>query len=56
MYHNRAVDQRPRAYSTPGAQISVNDGGKRIHCVLRWGNTTGENGPWSEAASATIGA
>ncbi len=32
------------------------DGGKTARYVLRWVTTTGEKGPWSETASATIGA
>jgi len=31
-------------------------GGKTAHYMLRWVATTGEKGPWSETASATIGA
>jgi len=32
------------------------DGGKNAHYMLRWVNTKGEKGPWSETATATIGA
>ena len=32
------------------------DGGKTGHCMLRWVGTTGKKGPWSETASAPIGA
>lgn len=32
------------------------DGGKNAHYILRWVNSTGEKGPWSETASVTIGA
>lgn len=32
------------------------DGGKNAHYILRWVNPTGEKGPWSETATATIGA
>jgi len=32
------------------------DGGKTAHYMLRWVNTRDEKGPWSETASATIGA
>ncbi len=32
------------------------DGGKTAHYMLRWVNTNGVKGPWSETASATIGA
>ena len=31
-------------------------GGKNAHYMLRWVNPTGEKGPWSETATATIGA
>ena len=32
------------------------DGGKNAHYMLRWVNTTGEHGPWSDTVSVTIGA
>ncbi len=32
------------------------DGGQTAHYMLRWVSTTGEKGPWSETASATIAA
>ena len=32
------------------------DGNKKAHYLLRWVNTRGEKGPWSETVSATIGA
>ena len=32
------------------------DSGKQAHYMLRWVNTSGETGPWSETATATIGA
>ena len=32
------------------------DANKVAHYMLRWGSTRGEPGPWSETASATIGA
>ena len=31
------------------------DDGKATHYMLRWVGTTGEKGPWSETAIATIG-
>jgi len=31
-------------------------GGKAAHDMLRWVNSRGETGPWSEAATATTGA
>ena len=38
------------------ADYAGEDGGKTAHYMLRWVATTGEKGPWSETASATIGA
>ena len=32
------------------------DANKIAHYMLRWVNTRGDKGPWSETASATIGA
>ena len=32
------------------------EGGKTAHYMLRWLSTRGEAGPWSETASATVGA
>ena len=32
------------------------DGGKTAHYMVRWPSTRGEADPWSEMASATIGA
>lgn len=32
------------------------DGGKTAHYLLRWVNSRGQKGPWSETVSATIGA
>ena len=32
------------------------EGGQTAHYLLRWENTRGESGPWSETVSATIGA
>ncbi|KKK98125.1 hypothetical protein LCGC14_2645870, partial [marine sediment metagenome] len=32
------------------------DANKVAHYMLRWESTRGEPGPWSETASATIGA
>lgn len=47
-----AVDTRtPYLASFEGA-----DAGKTAHYMLRWVSTTGEKGPWSETASATVGA
>ncbi len=47
-----SVDSRtPYTADYPGA-----DGGKTAHYMLRWVNTNGDKGPWSETASATIGA
>ena len=38
------------------AQFDGADANKVAHYMLRWENTRGELGPWSETASATIGA
>lgn len=47
-----AVDTRtPYTTDFDGA-----DAGKTAHHMLRWVSTTGEKGPWSETASATVGA
>ncbi len=47
-----AVDTRaPYTRDYAGAQ-----GGKPAHYMLRWVNSRGETGPWSETATATIGA
>ncbi|NOS99219.1 MAG: hypothetical protein HOP29_01165 [Phycisphaerales bacterium] len=32
------------------------DGGRNAHYLLKWANTRGEKGPWSETATATVGA
>ena len=47
-----AVDTRaPYTRDYDGPQ-----GGKPAHYMLRWVNSRGETGPWSETATATIGA
>ena len=38
------------------ADYAGEDANKVAHYMLRWVNTRGEKGPWSETASATIGA
>lgn len=38
------------------AKYAGADANKVAHYMLRWVNTRGEKGPWSETASATIGA
>ena len=38
------------------ANFAGADGGQTAHYMLRWVSTSGEMGPWSETASATIGA
>jgi hypothetical protein len=35
-------------------QFDLSDAGKRFYCCLRWENTRGEKGPWSEIQSAII--
>ena len=47
-----AVDTRS-PYTT---DFDGSDGGKQAHYMLRWVNTRGETGPWSETATATTGA
>jgi hypothetical protein len=37
-------------------EFDAADGGKNANYLLRWVSTTGEKGPWSETATATIGA
>lgn len=37
------------------AEYDGADGGKIAHYMLRWINTRGERGPWSQTVSATIG-
>jgi hypothetical protein len=32
------------------------DGDKKAHYLLRWVNTRGDKGPWSETVTATIAA
>lgn len=36
------------------AEYAGTDGGKVAHYMLRWVNTRGERGPWSQTVSATI--
>lgn len=38
------------------AHFNGADGGKNAHYMLRWVGTEGDRGPWSETATATIGA
>jgi hypothetical protein len=38
------------------AEFAGTDGGQIAYYWVRWVNNTGEKGPWSETASATIGA
>ena len=38
------------------AKFDGADAKKVVHYMLRWESTRGETGPWSETASATIGA
>jgi hypothetical protein len=35
-------------------QFDLTDAGKRFYCCLRWENTRGEKGPWSEIQNAII--
>ncbi|MFQ5415250.1 MAG: hypothetical protein ACE5E6_12405, partial [Phycisphaerae bacterium] len=43
------VTRTPHVVDYPGEH-----GGVTAHYMLRWVGTTGETGPWSETASATI--
>jgi hypothetical protein len=36
--------------------LDAADGAKNAHYLLRWVNSTGQKGPWSKTATATIGA
>lgn len=38
------------------AHYGGDEGGQTAHYMLRWVGTSGEKGPWSETASATVGA
>lgn len=38
------------------AEFTSPDSGKTAHYMVRWLSPGGEAGPWSETASATIGA
>lgn len=40
--------------STVGANLRGDDRGKTAAYRLQWANTQGENGPWSEIATATL--
>jgi hypothetical protein len=35
-------------------QFDLSDAGKHFYCCLRWENTTGQKGPWSETKTAII--
>ncbi len=51
-FHYLALDTK-----TPYlAHFDGSDGGKTAQYMARWANTKGEQGPWSEVVSATIGA
>lgn len=39
-----------------GLDFDAADGGKKVHYLLRWVNSTGQKGPWSETATVTVGA
>ena len=41
---------------TVRTEFKVIDGGKTAVYMLRWVNTRGEKGPWSEVAAATVAA
>jgi hypothetical protein len=50
------LDKIDEGLKSPTAEFTGPDGGKTAHYMLRWLSTRGEAGPWSETASATIGA
>ncbi len=62
--HLVLVDDDPSALTFLGvdtrtpylASFDGADAGKTAYYMLRWVSTTGEKGPWSETATATIGA
>lgn len=67
--HGRGSDRGAPAHDSTGGTLPPSavpaagttglDGagaGKAAHYMLRWVSTTGEKGPWSEMASATVGA
>lgn len=37
------------------SEYNDDDAGKTAHYMARWTNTKGQQGPWSETASVTIG-
>ncbi|MGD9791618.1 MAG: hypothetical protein AB7Q00_12790 [Phycisphaerales bacterium] len=41
---------------SPGGRTGAADGGKTAVYMLRWVNTRGEKGPWSEVTTATVAA
>ncbi|MEZ6129632.1 MAG: hypothetical protein R3C59_13195 [Planctomycetaceae bacterium] len=50
-------DYRFAAFSTRPPELlkfKSDEGGKTAHILLRWVNTRGETGPWSQPISATI--
>jgi len=50
-YASRADTRSPYTREYPGSE-----GGNQAHYMVRWLSRRGEPGPWSETASATIGA
>jgi len=50
--------ERPNSKSDPSEVRATNSelaaGGKTAVYMLRWVNTRGEKGPWSEVAAATV--
>jgi hypothetical protein len=50
------ADNTPHQFTPYTADFDGADGAKQAHYMLRWVNTRGETGPWSETATATIGA
>jgi hypothetical protein len=54
-HHNRQSTIRNR-HASAVAEFTGPDGGKTAHYMVKWLSTRSEAGPWSETASATIGA
>ncbi len=55
-HHSIHAAVGPRSRTPYLATFAGADANKVAHYMLRWESTRGETGPWSETASATIGA
>ena len=45
---------KTRGVGTILVQLTGTQAGKKAHYMLRWVNTRGEKGPWTDTASATV--